>query len=140
MDKDNYLLPKSSLGQKILMNQSTTGEIVKKESNYNEMDDINYLIKLDKRLDKFLENAKLDKNIIENGELQIHEEESNYIKNKIKKLQESADKEYTDDDTDNMRTVYIEGEPLKICSLEGMESKAKKLESLLQKETLLEDC
>ena len=55
MDKDNYLLPKSSLGQKILMNQSTTGEIVKKESNYNEMDDINYLIKLDKRLDKFLE-------------------------------------------------------------------------------------
>ena len=45
MDKDNYLLPKSSLGQKILMNQSTTGEIVKKESNYNEMDDINFLRK-----------------------------------------------------------------------------------------------
>lgn len=135
MNKDNYLLPKSSLGQKILMNQSTIGEVVKKESNYNEMDDINYLTKLDKRLDKFLENAKLDKNIIENGELQIHEEESNYIKNKIKKLQESADKEYTDDDTDNMRTVYIHEKPLKICSLEGMESKAKKLESLLQKET-----
>lgn len=140
MDKDNYLLPKSSLGQKILMNQSTTGKVVKKESNYNEMDNINYLKKLDKRLEKFLENTKLDKNIIENGELQIYEEESNYIKNKIKKLQESDGKEYTDDETDNMRTVYIHEKPLKISSLEGMESKAKKLESLLQKETLLEDC
>ena len=59
---------------------------------YNEMEDINYLLKRDKRLEQLIEKAKLDTNMIENSQLKKYQEESCYIKNKIKKIQQKDTK------------------------------------------------
>ena len=59
---------------------------------YNEMEDINYLLKRDKRLEQLIEKAKLDTNMIENSQLKKYQEESSYIKNKIKKIQQKDTK------------------------------------------------
>lgn len=88
--------PPSDLGKKIknFINPNKGPEQHMKMNSlvYNEMEDINYLLKRDKRLEQLIEKAKLDTNMIENSQLKKYQEESCYIKNKIKKIQQKDTK------------------------------------------------
>ena len=76
----------------IKSNKGVEQHMIMKSLVYNEMEDINYLLKLDKRLEQLIEKAKLDTNMIENSQLKKYQEESCYIKNKIKKIQQKDTK------------------------------------------------
>ncbi len=98
VDNPNYE-PSSDLGKKIknFINPNKGPEQHMKMNSlvYNEMEDINYLLKRDKRLEQLIEKkkkAKLDTNMIENSQLKKYQEESSYIKNKIKKIQQKDTK------------------------------------------------
>lgn len=100
MNRDNFFLPKSSLGKKIARlehdnnfeqkpyNKIKDIKFLKlghdnyfRQKPYNEMEDINFLIKFNKSLEFLI--AEEVKNKIENGELQKHEKLREYIKNKM---------------------------------------------------------
>jgi hypothetical protein len=95
VDNPNYE-PSSDLGKKIknFINPNKGPEQHMKMNSlvYNEMEDINYLLKRDTRLEQLIEKAKLDTNMIENSQLKKYQEESCYIKNKIKKIQQKDTK------------------------------------------------
>ena len=95
VDNPNYE-PSSDLGKKIKnfikSNKGPEQHMKMSSLVYNEMEDINYLLKRDKRLEQLIEETKLDTNMIENSQLKKYQEESCYIKNKIKKIQQKDTK------------------------------------------------